>query len=168
MNCRIDRLSGRCCCVAARRTRLTLWDNFRNLEPHSMSGKGPYGLRRKLPLAAPDRVSETQVRLTDHERHGGEGIPASVRRGPPTRYRLWIRRIPRTCAARGRICLDKRRPESNEDSTHTIGKRTYASTSIEYLVEPMNHTFTCYWLNAWGRGLIVPTSKQKPVSEAGD
>jgi hypothetical protein len=39
-------------------------------------------------------------------------------------YRLWIRRIPRTCAARGRRCLDKERPESDKDSTHTIGKRT--------------------------------------------
>lgn len=84
-----------------------------------MSRKGPTGLRRKLPLAAPDRVSKTQVRLTDHELQiSGEGIPAGVRRGPPTQYRLWIRRIPRTCAARGRRCLDKERPESGQHTHH--------------------------------------------------
>ena len=124
-----------------------------------MSRKGPTGLRRKLPLAAPDRVSKTQVRLTDHELQiSGEGIPAGVRRGPPTQYRLWIRHIPRACAARGRRCLDKERPESNRDNTHTIGKRTCTLTSIEYSVEPANHAFARCRLNAWGRGPTVPAS----------
>lgn len=134
---------------------------FPPLEPHSMLRKGPTSTRlcRKLPLAAPDRVSETQVRLTDHELQiGGEGILASVRQGPPTQYRLWIRHIPRACAARGRRCLDKERPESDRDNTHTIGKRTCTSTSIEYSVEPANHAFARCRLNAWGRGPTVPAS----------
>jgi hypothetical protein len=58
-----------------------------------MSRKGPTGLRppktARPPLAAPDRVSKTQVRLTDHELQiGGEGIPASVRRGPI--YKVYV------------------------------------------------------------------------------
>lgn len=105
-----------------------------------MLRKGPGLLDSAENCPAPDRVSETQVRLTDHELQIS-GILASVRQGPPTQYRLWIRHIPRACAARGRRCLDKERPESNRDNTHTIGKRTCTLTSIEYSVEPANHAF---------------------------
>lgn len=128
--------------------------------------KGPGLLDSAENCPAPDRVSETQVRLTDHELQIG-GILASVRQGPPTQYRLWIRHIPRACAARGRRCLDKERPESDRDNTHTIGKRTCTSTSIEYSVEPANHAFARCRLNAWGRGPTVPASGKNPTP-AGD
>ena len=58
-----------------------------------MLRKGPGLLDSAENCPAPDRVSETQVRLTDHELQIG-GILASVRQSPPTQYRLWIRHIP--------------------------------------------------------------------------